>query len=254
MSTTEFGKLTPEQRKAFEPPVDAWVKPAEKPSIGADWPQYRSHKVVRAGEIRRITSCDGLPGGEGLFDVVVRMAGDDGRPMIQSVRVGADVVAGRYHATEGDFLVRYEPDGYLSVSPRDKFLDGYQPHPPAYMVQAGKLSDEDKSALNRQAMMPGPVQVMTTRDGSAPIEIAMEARAVADALDARDGFMDFGRALYWMRQGRTVWRTSELEGWHYRLDMASTPPQLLWRGSDGLWVPSDMSSDDIMGMDWTVVP
>lgn len=73
--------------------------------------RYRSHKVVEAGEI---SAGRFDRNGSGMITLV------DGRMI--DVPPG---FASRGMPSKGDFLVRYLPDGYLSWSPRDAFLDGY---------------------------------------------------------------------------------------------------------------------------------
>lgn len=77
--------------------------------------QYRSHKVVEAGEIQV-----GQVNADGTSRWIVGSLGST-----EIVEAPPGFVA-RGTPTEGDFLVRYS-DGYLSWSPRQAFLDGYRP-------------------------------------------------------------------------------------------------------------------------------
>lgn len=80
-----------------------------------EYPQYQSHKKVRALQIG-----DDFPIGiHGDGSVMLPIA-DVG---YSSVTVPKEVVS-RYFPKAGDFLVVYE-DGYQSISPRKAFLDGY---------------------------------------------------------------------------------------------------------------------------------
>lgn len=79
----------------------------------AKLPLYRCHKVVRAAEI-----AEWGPSEDGEIRVAV-LDGEEAR----FVTVPRAVFA-RHAPQAGDFLVVYE-DGYVSVSPRQAFLDGY---------------------------------------------------------------------------------------------------------------------------------
>jgi hypothetical protein len=240
--------------------------------VGADWPQYRSHKVVRAAEIRRI---DPSPI-EDTIDLIVRMPMADNRPEIQTVQVGVDVVAGRYTAKPGDFLVRYEPDGYLSVSPRDKFLDGYLPVLAANLLAKGReIAAADQS-----------IKDCYIENTQAPIETAMQARDLEDAVleivakpgmtiqqattaflqRQADGFMDFGRALYFLKEGKRVARSGwngkgmflfYLPNWNYtdgKQDNYPNLPFIAMKTAGNEVVPWLASQTDMLATDWTVVP
>lgn len=317
-------------------------------SIGGDWPQYRSHKVVRAVEITSVATTP--------HEFSMRLG--DGRPPAFYAVGLSDPLIARYKPVAGDFLVRYEPDGYLSVSPRDKFLDGYRPEPPMYAFKAGSLSEEEKAKLEA-AIAAGPTggvifesnpappsrfqELVARRDAkAAPIEIAMEARKIARELDARDldippkpnagfwnltesvdwpanlrdgimafcavtgspvpaeiaadrysdtmneaerkvwrmrlknalrekeghGFMDFGRALYFLKEGRRVARS----GWNgkgmwlmlvpedlaeavsFQYAALKPAPWIGMRTADEKFVPWLASQTDMLATDWTVVP
>jgi hypothetical protein len=75
--------------------------------IARAMPRYKSHKSVRALEIADVT------GWQLTFK-------DEGHPP----RVVQPTLFARYTPIAGDFLVQYE-DGYLSISPRQAFVDGY---------------------------------------------------------------------------------------------------------------------------------
>ena len=72
--------------------------------------RYQSHKIVEAAPI--------IQHGDD-FVVTRDDAGNEHR-----VHVGEAFFA-RGEPCNGDYLVRYLPDGYLSWSPKDKFEDGY---------------------------------------------------------------------------------------------------------------------------------
>jgi hypothetical protein len=72
-----------------------------------DMPRYRSHKSVRALEIADVT------GWRLTFK-------DESYP----AHIAHSDLFARYTPRPGDFLVQYE-DGYLSISPRQAFVDGY---------------------------------------------------------------------------------------------------------------------------------
>lgn len=74
--------------------------------------RYRCHKVVEAAEI--------VQHGDGF--VLVRH--ENGAETRVSV---PETFMARGEPSNGDFLVRYLPDNYLSWSPRKAFLDGYSP-------------------------------------------------------------------------------------------------------------------------------
>lgn len=76
---------------------------------------YVSHKRVEAA---RITAIQLLENGSVLLRLAMDGATDD------AITVKPEVVA-RYMPTVGDYLVRYAPDGYLSISPGQAFDDGY---------------------------------------------------------------------------------------------------------------------------------
>jgi hypothetical protein len=76
----------------------------------------RSHKVVEAAIIRAAEFNE-----DGSGKVAIRLENDETR----IVSVPAGFVRPGHVPEEGDVLVRYQPDGYLSWSPRSKFDNGY---------------------------------------------------------------------------------------------------------------------------------
>jgi hypothetical protein len=78
-----------------------------------EMPLYVSHKEVRALEIKSVERDESFPGYLVHFE-------DGSYPPMQ---VNADVLH-RYRPARGDFLVKYA-DGYVSISPRKAFLEGY---------------------------------------------------------------------------------------------------------------------------------
>jgi hypothetical protein len=79
-----------------------------------DLPRYRSHKIVQAGPIISYDSA--------RCEVTVDIGDALVKPM--TLRVPEDFFA-RGKPKAGDYLVKYEPDGYLSWSPREAFVEGY---------------------------------------------------------------------------------------------------------------------------------
>lgn len=77
------------------------------------WPQYRSHKIVKAMEVESIEAADG-----GAVSVIKLKNSE-----VLSLKQHDDLIL-RYHPKVGDFLVEYA-DGYRSFSPRKAFLEGY---------------------------------------------------------------------------------------------------------------------------------
>lgn len=75
--------------------------------------QYRSVKIVHAGEITEVVEA-------GCY---VRQA--DGSVAVL-MEYQPDMTT-RYTPVVGDFWVVYAPDGYSSISPRQQFIDGYVP-------------------------------------------------------------------------------------------------------------------------------
>jgi hypothetical protein len=82
--------------------------------VNKDAPLYRSHKTVRALEIKLLI----MPAAEGGSPLL--MFADPEYPS-QSID---PVMVARYVPVPGDFYVIYE-DGYRSFSPRKAFLEGY---------------------------------------------------------------------------------------------------------------------------------
>jgi hypothetical protein len=76
--------------------------------------RYRSHKIVEAGVITGLLHDAALP----LDEVYVLIDGDE-RCLVKTDWVEY------HHPQPGMILVRYAPDGYLSVSPAQAFEDGY---------------------------------------------------------------------------------------------------------------------------------
>jgi len=79
---------------------------------------YQSRKVVAAAQIRMVTVIEG-----GDVDMVIEGGGD-----VHGARMSAMAVS-RYLPIVGDWLMIY-PDGYVSISPRPAFEDGYRPLAP----------------------------------------------------------------------------------------------------------------------------
>lgn len=75
-------------------------------------PVYRSHKAVRALEIDTAVK---VAHGQRVVTFV--------DPDYDSTTLGPEIFS-RYEPKHGDFLVIYN-NGYVSLSPRQDFLDGY---------------------------------------------------------------------------------------------------------------------------------
>lgn len=84
--------------------------------------KYQSHKVVEAVEIREFFELADIPlGADGAHPFKGPIVCTEAEGCIE---LPADISA-RYVPQPGDFLIKY-PDGYLSVSPRDQFVAGYE--------------------------------------------------------------------------------------------------------------------------------
>lgn len=90
--------------------------------------RYRSHKVVEAAEILRVAQTSGY--------VVI---GPGEKPEKVATPEG---FFSRGAPNSGDFLVRYQPDGYLSWSPRAAFLEGYTAEPEDWRERLIRERDE----------------------------------------------------------------------------------------------------------------
>ena len=91
--------------------------PAEQP-IGADWPRFQSHKVIRAAKIVGVVH-DTSTGD--ITSLSVR-AGDGAPEGFTPTQAGME---GR--VSIGDYALIY-PDGFKSVSPAQSFEEGYSPY------------------------------------------------------------------------------------------------------------------------------
>ena len=80
----------------------------------SDWPEYESHKVVRAAQIIWIERDQA---GD-VREIVVRSTGDDRETFWPTVGAMAS------QAEVGGYAVLY-PDGFKSISPEKAFDDGY---------------------------------------------------------------------------------------------------------------------------------
>lgn len=92
----------------------------EKNDVTSNWPEYRSHKVVRAVKIVSI-SPDGLTYADAAASVPVAFTPD---PKLFA----------RGMASLGDWLVAYD-DGYISWSPAKAFEEGYSLNQQANLMQ-----------------------------------------------------------------------------------------------------------------------
>lgn len=91
----------------------------------AELPVWRCHKLVRAAKIKAVVYDSGITvAGFGIVAgpgnaILVRLEGG------AEVPIDGSVLFARGAPDIGDYLVRYEPDGYLSWSPAKAFEDGY---------------------------------------------------------------------------------------------------------------------------------
>lgn len=85
-----------------------------------DWPQYESHKVVRAAKIVGVQDNDD---GGGVYKIYVRPDGveHDGDP-IEEFWPTVDGMAEKAEA--GAWAILYD-DGFKSISPAKAFQEGY---------------------------------------------------------------------------------------------------------------------------------
>ena len=83
--------------------------------VKSSLPQWRSHKIVRAAQIRAIYPADHEAGWMVYLD--------GGDPPWPAIYVKPEIFS-RYTPQSGDYFVVYD-DGYESVSPRKSFEEGY---------------------------------------------------------------------------------------------------------------------------------
>lgn len=88
------------------------------PENGKGLAKFQSHKVVRAGKIRSLIP----PGQIDSANWVLQVQNAEGTQI--EIKVPPMVFA-RGIPNPDDYLVIYEPDGYISWSPRGAFEDGY---------------------------------------------------------------------------------------------------------------------------------
>ena len=88
-------------------------------------PRYRSHKIVQAARIVAVHRFDEAP--QGVKSLTLEVLGKEGvqefDPNDSSLKQGS--IFARYTPEPGDYLVVYQPDGYISISPKAAFEDGY---------------------------------------------------------------------------------------------------------------------------------
>lgn len=117
--------------------------------------KYRSHKVVEAAPI--VTACLG-PDGSGVVGIEAAPGSDC---FAEPVEVPAGFVrpGAAQQPREGDYLVRYQPEGYLSWSPKKAFEDGYTPEPETWQERVQKEATDlnAKITLLRAYLLSGPM-------------------------------------------------------------------------------------------------
>lgn len=85
-----------------------------------DWPRYRSHKIVQATPIVKISELER----SGIGPTRVLWIQPDPAGPLQSFNPTVSAMADK--AEVGDYAVFYiSADGYSSVSPKKEFDDGY---------------------------------------------------------------------------------------------------------------------------------
>jgi hypothetical protein len=87
----------------------------------SDWPQYESHKIVRAAKIVRV---DHIPASTGVVVSPVRISitVDPGNGELEQFEPTVPGMAEK--AEVGGYGMLY-PDGFKSISPRTAFEEGY---------------------------------------------------------------------------------------------------------------------------------
>ncbi|MDI1263875.1 MAG: hypothetical protein PS018_11520 [bacterium] len=162
-----------------------------------EMPRYKSHKTVSALEIASITH-------RGDGGVLLTFRED-----YESFVLAAAIIA-RYTPVPGDFFIKYD-DGYVSISPRKAFLEGYVAESaaqnvglpvPGYRPQSDatvdlvsqnkRLEENTLRVLDDLATMKGPAA-----SNDKPSVIAVDQRWLAIGRTAiEQGFMAVNRAVF----------------------------------------------------------
>lgn len=200
------------------------------------FPQYKCHKVVRAGVICSWHS-------HGLVSVEVR-----GTDTTIEVEVGADWIQ-KHKPQSGGYLVAYE-DGYLSYSPAEAFEGGYSPfNPEAERILA---DNNRRAAMAIEAIMSKSEVQQGGGDADMPED------------EGQEGFASFSAALTWLKEGRKVARSSWPDDKYVCLYTSQTTTHggvvreqiLKAHGANyganfnGKWIAT---SEDLLATDWMVV-
>lgn len=216
-------------------------------------PQYKCHKVVRAGVICSWHSC-------GLVSVEIK-----GTDTIIEVEVGQKWIE-KHNPESGGYLVVYE-DGYTSYSPAAAFEAGYT------LVEVGtscggaggdddfpdikELQDAGKHTASADWALEGQ-SAFVNKTAQVPLSHDLVKLEAAE----------FSDALMWLKEGKRVCRSGWNAGGQWAAMQVAQQDQLigfeddskLYRRGDGLilknaqglivqWVPS---IGDLMATDWQV--
>ena len=158
------------------------------------FPQFVSHKVVRAMRIVRVTP----------LTVLLQYPGSDEDAPAISYPVNEPLFS-RYTPVPGDFLLFY-PDGYVSPSPRAAFLEGYSPMPtvePAMGVAMRKIE------VGSVVLFRVPKDKMTNGAEIAP---AIVTRAWTEKMVNLTVFPDYGEPYV---QGSVSESETEPRSWFW---------------------------------------
>jgi hypothetical protein len=80
-----------------------------------DWPEYISHKIVRAAKIEHVNRVDGR-----ITELLVRPTEGGDLESFMPTQAGMEFRVG-----VGDYAIMY-PDGFRSVAPAKPFEEGYR--------------------------------------------------------------------------------------------------------------------------------
>ena len=123
---------------------------------------YKSHKTVHATQIVEITGNE--------RDISLTVKCDDG----DSYTLTPDMLS-RYTPKVGDYLVQYR-DGYMSVSPRKEFEDGY-----AELVGERQSPEARRVDINPVDRLEPDIHPLDRDDALASIAISL--KRMADLFD-----------------------------------------------------------------------
>lgn len=208
------------------------------------FPQYKCHKVVRAGVICSWHS-------HGLVSVEAR-----GIDTTIEVEVGADWIQ-KHKPQSGGYLVAYE-DGYLSYSPAEAFEAGYSVFNPE--AERFLADNNRRAAMAIEAIMSKSEVQQGGGDEETPED------------EGQDGFASFSAALMWLKEGKRVcrsgWNGAGQFAWmvppgsyparmeaikgHYPDDMVPYGAYFALKNAQETVVPWVPSVGDLLATDWQV--